>query len=95
MLDEINQQFAVDQERIATRNIKRRLALIDIESELLVARSKFPPMNSAHEGYAVLKEEVDEMWDAIKANDITHARKEAVQVAAMALSFILDMEGKN
>lgn len=46
--------------------------------------------NSPHEGYAVLKEEVDEMWDAIKKDDTQHAVKEAVQVAAMALRFVAE-----
>ena len=46
---------------------------------------KFKPFNSSHEGFAVLKEEVDELWDAIKSNDLSAAQKEAIQVAAMAL----------
>lgn len=56
------------------------------------ARGKFPPMRGAHEGYAVILEELDEMWDAIKANDIPHARREALQVAAMALAFLLEVK---
>lgn len=54
------------------------------------AMEKFKPFNSSHEGFAVLREEVDEMWDAIKANDLPHARKEAIQVAAMALRYIAE-----
>lgn len=50
------------------------------------------PMGSAHEGYAVILEELDEMWDAIKCNDLEHARKEAVQVGAMVLAFLLEVE---
>lgn len=69
-----------------------RSALLSVGAELLNARQKFPEFNSAHEGYGVLKEEVDEMWDAIKGNDIKSAREEAIQVAAMAVSFILDLE---
>ena len=52
------------------------------------ARERYKPFNSAHEGYAVLLEEVDEMWEAIKKNDLIGARKEAIQVAAMALAFL-------
>ncbi len=31
------------------------------------AREKHPPMRSPHEGYAILLEELDELWDEIKA----------------------------
>lgn len=55
----------------------------------------WPPMNSAHEGYAVLAEEVDELWDHVKVKqgnrDIAEMTYEAVQVAAMALRFIIDV----
>lgn len=32
------------------------------------ASSMYEPFNSAHEGFAVLKEEVDELWDEVKKN---------------------------
>jgi hypothetical protein len=55
----------------------------------------WPPMNSAHEGYAVLVEEVDELWDHVKVKqgqrNIPEMTYEAVQVAAMALRFIIDV----
>jgi len=66
--------------------------LKDIEDEYARARKKFPDFNSAHEGYAVILEELDEAWDEIKANDLTAARKEMVQVGAMALRFLIDTE---
>ena len=47
-----------------------------------------------HEFYVILKEEVDELWDAIKGNRHKDAAQEAVQVAAMALAFIVEVEGK-
>lgn len=59
------------------------------------AAQRFPGFNSAHEGFAVLAEEVDELWDHVKAKqgarDVEAMRKEAVQVAAMALRFIVDV----
>lgn len=59
------------------------------------ASAKFAPFNSAHEGYAVLLEEVDELWEIVKlrqdARDLQAMRKEAVQVAAMALRFVIDI----
>lgn len=67
-------------------------AILKVLNELQESSEKFPPFNSSHEGYAILKEEVDEMWDAIKANDIEHSRLEAIQVAAMAIRYLVDIE---
>ena len=56
---------------------------------------RWPAMNSAHEGFAVLAEEVDELWDHVKTRqpdrDIAAMTREAVQVAAMALRFLTDV----
>jgi hypothetical protein len=62
-------------------------------AEAICASAKFEPFFSAHEGYAVLREEVDELWEAIKANDFAHARNEAIQVAAMALRYAAENPG--
>lgn len=56
------------------------------------------PMNSAHEGYAVLLEEVDELWAEVKKGgdeprSLELMRKEAIQVGAMALRFLHDVCG--
>ena len=67
--------------------------IAQVHAELVRAQTKHPtPMRSTHEGYGILLEEVDEMFDAIKGNDLTAARKEAVQVAAMAVRFLVDSE---
>ncbi len=67
----------------------------DVLRELAKARKKFPVMASAHEGWAILREEVDELWDDVKGPDDSgrggRMRAEAVQVAAMALRFIEDV----
>lgn len=68
--------------------------ILDVYREFLSATEKFGSFNSTHEGYAVILEELDEMWDAIKANDIMHALEEAKQVAAMALRFMYDLGAK-
>lgn len=49
--------------------------------------------NSAHEGYAVIKEEFDELWDEIKKNkrDEDHMKREATQLVAMSLRFLVDI----
>lgn len=75
------------------------LEVIDLQGEIFrefdKASSKFPAFASEHEGYAILKEEVDELWDAVKLNQknperLTLCRKECIQVAAMALRFLYD-----
>lgn len=63
-----------------------------IKKELLKANEKHPPFNSAPEGYAVLLEEVDEMWDDIKQNLYQHSVTECVQVGAMAVKYILSIQ---
>lgn len=42
--------------------------MIDILAEYESASSRYPPFHSTHEGFAVLKEEVDELWDMVKRN---------------------------
>jgi len=63
--------------------------------EFYKAREKFAPFNSAHEGYAVIKEELDELWDEIKKKSEQRSpatmRGEAIQIGAMALAFIIDL----
>ncbi|OOK65390.1 hypothetical protein BZL29_7716 [Mycobacterium kansasii] len=46
---------------------------------------------SVEEGAMVLGEEVDELWEDVRANRIGHARREAAQVGAMAIRFIADL----
>lgn len=66
-----------------------------VKEEYQSAASRYPRMRSAHEGFAILREEVDELWDEIKHNDATrshtHMKREAVQVAAMAVRFLHDV----
>lgn len=68
----------------------------ELLEEVVKARIKHPkPFNSAHEGYAILKEEVEELWEDIKRDDFDHARKELVQVGAMVIRFLLDVDLKS
>jgi len=39
-----------------------------IEDEISSARVKYGAFNSTHEAYAVLLEEVEELWDIVKKN---------------------------
>lgn len=71
-------------------------ALAMIANEHHSAEISFRPMASAHEGYAVIKEELDELWEEIKndkrGTDVYNmrVRAEACQVAAMALRLMQD-----
>jgi hypothetical protein len=69
-------------------------ALNDVYGEIAQARQIFPPFNSAHEGYAVLLEEVNELWEEIKIKrvnrDAKALRDEARQVAAMAVCLMVE-----
>ncbi len=83
----------ITDEQVSTRLSARHGAIAgEVLDELHKAIGKFPPMNSMHEGWAILREEVDEMWDDVKANRWPEAMAEAKQVAAMAIRFIHDME---
>ncbi len=63
-----------------------------ILDECNAASAKFRPFASKHEGWAILQEEVDELWEAVKNDShYTYLEEEAVQVAAMALRFLVDV----
>ena len=69
-------------------------AWLDIRAEHERAISKFPPFHSAHEGFAVILEELDELkaevWKNQKIRDIGAMEREARHVAAMAMRFMID-----
>ena len=69
--------------------------LMEFKIEFLEATEKFTKFTNAHEGYAVLLEEVDELWENVKLNQsnpnrLKKIREEAIQVGAMALRLIYD-----
>jgi len=64
-------------------------------TELHRATAIYTSFQSAHEGYAILLEEVDELWETIKMKQSIPERnrlmyEEAIQVAAMAIRLCLD-----
>jgi hypothetical protein len=70
-------------------------ALKHVRGELERAQANYSPFTSAHEGWAKTWEELDEAWDALRADDIGKARKEMTQVAAMATRFLVDCHDMN
>lgn len=71
--------------------------LREVHTEAHRAMEKHAPMHSAHEGISVLREELDELWDEVKADRgyQDSARKEAIQIAAMAVRYVLNVCDRN
>lgn len=72
-----------------TRNVAMQL----VKTELMFTDKNCPRFHSTHEGYAIMKEEIDELWDEVKRSKSYNIANrmmvdEAVQVAAMAIKFI-------
>lgn len=69
------------------------VVLLDVDAEIRRALARFPAFNSPHEGKAVIEEELEELWEHVKANTgrSDEARKEAIQVAAMAARYAHDL----
>lgn len=78
----------------------KALALEAIEKEYQRACKRFNSFHSPHEGYAVILEELDQLWGEIKKSDRWMSRLDdvskirmragATHVAAMALRFLTD-----
>lgn len=70
-------------------------ALRDVGKELDRAIRKYPRFQSAHEGIAVLREEYLELETEVfkrpKKRRNGKMREEAIQTAAMALRFVMDV----
>lgn len=69
--------------------------LLDVDDEIRLALTKHPPIHSAHEGYAVILEELDELkaevWKRSSKRNMENMREEAIQIAAMAVRFTLEV----
>lgn len=70
--------------------------LREVGEEVAKAEAAWPPMNSAHEGFGVIYEEFNvelaaHIWTNQNKRDLDAMRKEAVQVAAMAVRFVRDV----
>ena len=68
-----------------------------VKGEALKASNKFGPYNSTHEGYAVLKEEVEEFWELVKESkqDGRLGNKmidELIQIAAVSIRMIEEIK---
>jgi len=56
---------------------------------------KHAPFNSTYEGWALIRQKVDVLWEEIKKDETENSRtvmlKEAAQIGAMAMRFIIDI----
>lgn len=70
-------------------------AAILVEKELKKKRNKNKFVSSAHEGYALLLEEMDELWEEVRKKRKLHNKnnmiEEASQIAALAIMFMQDV----
>lgn len=68
-------------------------AIEEIREALAKARNQHGDMHSPHEGHSVIREELDELWDHVRADTgrSLGARHEAAQVGAMAARYIVDL----
>jgi len=60
-----------------------------IVEEIARARKKHPSFHSHHEAYVVIKEEFEEWWDSVKADDPDP--RELLSVAAMAVLALMEL----
>lgn len=81
-----------------TRTAEQIEAAVDAELaalkvEVMHAIAKHGPMASPHEGYAILIEEADELWECVKRDQGTWsgAQREARHIAAMGVRYNLDL----
>lgn len=77
-----------------------RVIAEEVLEELGEATRRFGAFKSAHEGFAVAKEEMDELWAEVMRNQrdperVGKMRAEAIQVAAMMIRFVHDSCGGN
>jgi len=83
------------QDRIETQRIEGIINgfLLQVEREYYDARVKFGDFNSPHEGYAVIKEELEELWELVKTKKgrAPATRLECIQIAAMAMAYYLEV----
>ena len=74
---------------------KRVHAVAQVVKEYTVATNTYPSFHSPHEGFAIILEEVDELKAEVfkkqTEHDVDAMQKEAKQIAAMAIRFMVDL----
>lgn len=65
----------------------------DVADEAERAARRYGSYNSTHEALGVLLEELAELMEAIRKNDLSAVRKESIQVSAVAARLAAQCEG--
>lgn len=83
---------ATSSDRVVDLDPIEKLAL-EVAGEVRRAQDKHAPMNSPHEGWSVIFEELEELREHVRADTGTSdlARKEAIQIAAMGMRYVLNL----
>ena len=72
--------------------------LTEVRSEVRRAETIHKPINSLHEGYAVILDELDEFWEEVRKKadqrDPMAVREELIQTAAMCVRTSVNVLGK-
>lgn len=67
-----------------------------VQVEVVSAQQKHQPLNSGHEAYAVILEEIDEFWLEVKKRPRNRNKQamleELIQIAAMCARTAFDLE---
>jgi NTP pyrophosphatase (non-canonical NTP hydrolase) len=66
-----------------------------MRQEVAYADSRYGPFKSTHEGLGVLVEEIAELTDAIRSNNLDSVASEALQVAAVAFRLAQAMDNED
>ena len=78
---------------IDEKKLKKILEMV--EAEFRRASAKNEAFHSCHEGYSILAEEVDELWDEVKKKTKLRSTRlmqnECKQIAAMAVRYMHDL----
>lgn len=83
---------SIESEKTRLKDVQ---AINDITNEVARARELHEPMNSAHEAYSVILEELDEFWEIVKMKRDQRRPedmyKELIQTAAMCVRAASDL----
>jgi len=79
----------IAEEKLAAFDEAMRLVRIEFTQAIMA----HPPYHSAHEGISVMKEELEELWEHVRADTggTKDAKGEAVQVASTAMRYIVEI----